>query len=337
MALRAVIRPVETHDLDALYGLTTLSTGGLTSLQSDKDFLARYIDASRNSFAGALPIDAAHKFLVVLVIDEAVVGCAAVKTKIGYDGGAPFINFDLSPDGKFLTASDRFAGATEVGSLFLHPDYRKDGYGRYLAKSRYLLIASQPDRFSQTIIAELRGVSGHGRAPFYDAVFKARLGKSFLDADNLYATTQAKALATITPDNPIHTDRLPAKAAHAMGVPHPSGLGALTLLHREGFYDSRTIDLFDGGPIVAAYREKITTITESCTGRVSAAEDIDEGSDPLSLIAIDDLQNFRAVLTPARFAKKCALICAQSYEALGATAHSHVRLWTRNQEQASHV
>lgn len=332
MAPRAVIRPVKMRDLDALYGLTTLSTGGLTSLQSDKDFLARYIARSEDSFAGALPIDAAHKFLLVLEIGEAVIGCAAVKTKIGYDGGAPFINFDLSADGKFLTASDRFAGATEVGSLFLHPDYRKDGYGRYLAKSRYLLIASQPDRFSQTIIAELRGVSGHGRAPFYDAVFKARLGKTFLDADNLYATTQAKALATITPDNPIHTDNLPPQAAQAMGVPHPSGLGALTLLHREGFCDSRTIDLFDGGPIVAAYREKIATITQSQTGQVSA-DDALEGDAPLCLIAMEDLQNFRAVLTPARFAKKCAHISPQAYAALGATAHSHIRLWTRSPSQ----
>lgn len=331
MSLRAVIRPVAAPDLDALYGLTTLSSGGLTSLQSDRGFLADYIAKSEASFAGRLPIDAAHKFLLVVEVGGEVVGCAAVKTQIGYDSGAPFINFDLSPDGKFLTASDRFAGATEVGSLFLHPDFRKDGLGRYLAKSRYLLIASQPDRFSQTIIAELRGVSGHGRAPFYDAVFKARLGKSFLDADHLYATTEARALATITPDNPIPTERLPAKAFQAMGTPHPSGLGALTLLSREGFYDSRSIDLFDGGPIVAAYREKITTIVQSKTGRAAADQDVTDG-DPICLIAIDDLQSFRAVLTPAKFAKKCARISAESYAALGATAHSHIRLWTREDD-----
>ena len=75
--------------------------------------------------------------VMVDVSKDRLIGCAAVKTQIGKD--SPFINFDLRGDGEsqVLRASSRFTGTTEVGSLFLHPDYRDSGLGRYLTKVAY--------------------------------------------------------------------------------------------------------------------------------------------------------------------------------------------------------
>src|SRR3546814_3288265 len=50
-----------------------------------------------------------------------------------------------------------FEGATEVGGLFLHPEKRRDGVGRLLARSRYLFIAMHRRRFGEEVMAELRG------------------------------------------------------------------------------------------------------------------------------------------------------------------------------------
>ena len=339
-----LIRPVTLADLDALYALTCMASGGLSSLQSDRDFLAGYIEASLQSFAGTRASAAGCKYLLMAQNSAGtLIGCAAVKTRIG-SATAPFINFDISTDGKFLTASDRFAGATEVGSLFLHPDHRRSGIGRYLAKARYLLIAARPEQFSQTVIAELRGVSEDTHAPFYDAVFKARLGHSFLEADHHYATTGAAALALVPSDDPVAISDLPALARRAIGRPHPSGLGALKLLHSEGFADTRTVDLFDSGPIVAAYRDKISTVIDSKMVHVEACESgshFTERGTAQFLIATDSLSEFKAIVCTGRKTRRRVTISAPAYGALGVAHRATYRTWTQAavcaESKVSHV
>src|SRR6185503_16458836 len=48
--------------------------------------------------------------------------------------------------------------ASELCSLYLHPASRHSGQGRLLSLSRLLFIASHPERFKSTLMAELRGV-----------------------------------------------------------------------------------------------------------------------------------------------------------------------------------
>ena len=50
-------------------------------------------------------------------------------------------------------------GTAELCSLFLHPDWRRDGNGSLLSKSRFLFLAEFPEYFSPRVIAEMRGVS----------------------------------------------------------------------------------------------------------------------------------------------------------------------------------
>jgi arginine N-succinyltransferase len=44
-----------------------------------------------------------------------------------------------------------------VGSLFLRPERRHGGAGKLLAQSRYMLIGIEPEKFAETVLAELRG------------------------------------------------------------------------------------------------------------------------------------------------------------------------------------
>ena len=106
------IRPIKETDVDGLLAMVKKSSGGLSSLQPRHEFLSEYIQKSVESFSGQKSVDDPHKFLLAMFDGEKLIGCSAVKTRIGID--SPFINFDLVGDGldQYLVASSRFTGAT---------------------------------------------------------------------------------------------------------------------------------------------------------------------------------------------------------------------------------
>lgn len=328
-----LFRPIIKTDARALLELVSQSSGGLSSLQPRLAFLKDYISSSEESFSGKKPIDEPHKYLLGLfdVRKNRLIGCAAVKTQIGKHD--PFINFDIQGDGQdqCLAASSRFTGATEVGSLFLHPDYRAYGLGRYLAKVRYLLMASEPWRFGDSVIAELRGICGADGSPLYDHLFKDKLERSFLEADVEYFDRNPKALGDIVPIGQIETYDMPLDVKASLGQPHPSGIGAMRLLQSEGFVFSGTIDLFDAGPIMSAHRDTIRTIMKAQMTKALASPSGAQGE--TTLIATGNVKNFRAIITPAMLTEAGVLILPDALHMLGVQMGGAVRCWhaeTRN-------
>lgn len=330
-----LFRPIVSTDAPALLKLVQQSSGGLSSLQPRLEFLKAYIACSEESFAGNKSIQDPHKYLLGLfdVRSDRLIGCAAVKTQIGKD--SPFINFDIKGDGadQCLQASSRFTGATEVGSLFLHPDYRAEGLGRYLAKVRYLLMASEPWRFGDSVIAELRGICGAQGSPLYDHLFEYKLEKSFLEADAEYYDRNPDALGDIVPIGCIGTCDMPLEVKASLGQPHPSGIGAMRLLQREGFTFSGTIDLFDAGPIMSAHRDTIRTIMNAKTSPISASPSGTQGA--LTLIASGKVAEFRAILTPAIESKNGLLVRPDALHILGAKIYGDVRYWKARTNNAA--
>lgn len=322
-----LFRPIVSADAPALLQLVRQSSGGLSSLQPRLEFLKDYIASSEKSFSGEKDLEEPHKYLLGLfdVRADRLIGCAAVKTQIGKD--SPFINFDIKGDGpdQCLQASSRFTGATEVGSLFLHPDYRADGLGRYLAKVRYLLMASEPWRFGDSVIAELRGICGAEGSPLYDHLFEYKLEKTFLEADAEYYDRNPDALGDIVPIGCIDTCDMPIDVKASLGQPHPSGIGAMRLLQREGFIFSGTIDLFDAGPIMSVHRDTIRTIMNAKTATISASPSGAQGEP--TLIASGKVAEFRALLTPAIESDNGLLVLPKALQALGANMGGDVRYW----------
>ncbi len=325
-----VIRPIVLDDADALLDLIRLSSGGLSSLQPRLDFLKNYIEHSQHSFSGILDVETPHKYLLGMFKDTTnqLIGCAAVKTQIGKD--TPFINFDLKGDGadEYLIASSRYTGATEVGSLFLHPDYRRDGLGRYLAKMRYLLIGSEPWRFSDTVIAELRGICGPEGSPLYDHLFEYKLDKSFLEADREYYDRNPDALGDIVPIGKLQTRAFPKDVRASIGQPHPTGIGAMRLLQDEGFIFSGTIDLFDAGPIMSVYRDTIRTLMNTKSRPVCVSPNVSTGQ--TCLICTGNIKTFRAVVTQAVITDDDIFIRPQLLNPLQCTLGAEVRVWRKN-------
>ena len=137
-----LIRPAIPSDLSDFYELARLAGAGFTSLPANEAVLAERLRTSARAFAGE-----AGTLMLALEdrLQSRVVGCAAVKP-----GGTPrpdFLNFRITDGGEALSPTDRYADMTEVGSLLLHPDYRSNGIGPFLARSRYLLIATDPRAF----------------------------------------------------------------------------------------------------------------------------------------------------------------------------------------------
>lgn len=320
------IHPVASRDVDDLLDMVQRSSGGLSSLQPRREFLLDYIKTSEASFSGKKDLDTPHKYLLGMYHEERLIGCAAVKTQIGVE--SPFINFDLIGDGldQYLVASSRFKGATEVGSLFLHPDYRAFGLGKYLAKVRYLLMAAEPWRFGETIIAELRGICGVQGSPLYDYLFKDKLEKTFLEADTEYYDRNPDALGDIVPIGRVDISRFPLDVRASMAQPHPSGAAALRMLQKEGFIFSGTIDLFDAGPIVHAYRDTIRTIMGRKSG-IAAPVDSVSGGAP-HLVATGKVADFRAVLCPAKSSRGNLLLPDQDFKTLDMRPGESVAFWS---------
>jgi arginine N-succinyltransferase len=287
--------------------LAVLSGPGFTSLPEDETTLRDRLECSRASFAGEVePSEAWFTLMLEDASSGRVDGVAGVKAAVGVK--RPFMSFrhvtfahyssavNARVDHPALMLVNECKGWSEVGSLFLKADKRQGGAGRLLARSRYLLIAAAPERFSPWVLAELRGVfDAEGRSPFWDDVASKFFPMPFDDADEMSASTNGQFIFDLAPRHPIYVDLLPERARAAIGEVHPEGVPAKLLLEHEGFRETGLVDVFDAGPTVACPRDEIRTVQDSLRRRVKLAE---PGDAPAALVSVDDVTRFRATRAP---------------------------------------
>ena len=278
-----VIRPVSLDDLDRLFELAGGTGYGLTSLPRDRELLHGKIVESQESFAriGRKPRGDSYLFVLEDLKTGKAIGTTGIVSKVG--GFEPFYAYKIETAVaesealkvrktiRFLKLVTDHNGPCEVGSLFLEPQYRKDGNGRLLSLVRFLFVAEYPKRFDPTVIAELRGiVDDQGHSPFWEA-----LGRNFFDTDypnaDYLSGVDKKFIADLMPAHPIYIPLLPKEAQELIGKVHPQSLPALEILKDEGFRENGMVDIFDAGPIVSCKRDEIRTVRES---RKATVEDI---------------------------------------------------------------
>ena len=144
------------------------------------------------------------------------------------------------------------------------------------------------------------------------------------------ATTDNQFICDLMPKYPIYVDLLPPEAREVIGRCHSDGVGAYKLLQWEGFDFDRTVDIFDGGPLVACQRRHLRTIRES---RVVTLEGGDILSDPdarKGLVSSDKLPEFRVC--------QASIVCRDNdhalverdvFERLQLKAGDKARIWLR--------
>jgi arginine N-succinyltransferase len=282
------IRPSKLSDLDALLLLSAQVGDGMTSMPTCKASWMRKLHSSQQAFSDQA---ATHNCYFLVLEDSTngkIVGTTAIYTGLGLE--QPFYSYQrkaitrqsnslkTTHSSESLNLVEHFKGATEVGSLFLLPQYRLPGVGQMLARARYLLMADAKERFSQQVMAELRGVvNDDNKSPLWEALGSKFFDMEFQEAVTTMATQGPTFITELMPKQPIYVELLSKAARDTLSVPNSQSAPALRMLEKEGFTHSGVVDLFDGGPSVEAQLDDIKTIKESKL---------------ISVIATDDLQAF---------------------------------------------
>jgi arginine N-succinyltransferase len=270
-----IVRSVVAEDLDPLFELIQKSEYGLTTLKISKDRLNERIEQSIFAFhqKKARPNGQPYVFVMEDLASGGLVGTCTIYSKVG--GYEPFYSYEIK---KSVHHSDELGvhkeiealhlihehnGPTEIGSLFLSPDYWGGGHGRLLSMSRFLFMADFPERFEKEVIAEMRGVvHPDGRSPLWSALGSHFFQIEFPKAETLTAESK-KFIADLMPRHPIYIPLLPEEAQLVVGRVHRNTEPALAMLRKEGFEFRNRVDIFDGGPTMHAHFERIRAVRES--------------------------------------------------------------------------
>jgi len=302
------VRPATTADVDAVYELAGQTGPGFTNLPHDRDALRIRLARSEAGFAAQLdaPVDELYMFVLQNAATGQVGGTALIFSCIGTK--KPFYSYKITRTSQYSRQLDRlvttnvlnlvndFAGASEVGGLFLLPELRRSGLGVLLARSRYLFMALHRERVGEQVLTELRGYQEPaGISPFWEGLTKRFFDLEFAEADRFHALNGNQFIADLMPKHPIYTILLPPEAQNAIGRPHADGAAAMRLLEAEGFRHEGYVDLFDAGPTMQSRVGDLRTVREArqVTARTDTAADAAQDSGRL-LMASGRLLDFRA-------------------------------------------
>ncbi|KRB85894.1 arginine N-succinyltransferase [Sphingomonas sp. Root710] len=320
-----VVRPAGPADLDSLMELAVLSGRGFTSLPEDEATLLNRLTLSEASFTGAIaPREAWYTLMLEDGETGRIEGLCGVRAAVGV--ARPHFSFRVMTLAQFSSAiGTRFdhqalvlvnecAGWTEVGSLYLRPERRSGGAGSLLARSRYMLIGVERTRFSETVMAELRGYfAPDGTCPFWEGVAVKFFQLPFDEADHMVMSTDGQFILDLAPRHPIYVELIPEAAQEAIGRVHVEGRAARAMLEHEGFRSSGLIDIFDGGPTYSAPRDTITTIQRTIALPLVQGDPADA---PELLVSTASVSDFRAVRARVRIEDGAAVLDAAAIDAL---------------------
>ncbi|MCO7225405.1 arginine N-succinyltransferase [Pleionea sp. CnH1-48] len=305
-----LFRPVRQEDLQQIAALAQKTGAGLTTLPKDPEKLEKKIALSIDSFNKTLadPGDEYYLFVLEDTNTGDVVGTSALAAAVGLE--QPFYTYKL---GKTVHASPKlkvhksiptlilghdYTGTTEICTLFLSPDHRGGGAGKLLSKARFLFLTQHPSRFSDTVIAEMRGYSDeNGVSPFWESLGRHFFDMDFEDADRKSGEGTNEFIAELMPKYPIYVPLLGEEAEQVLGKVHPDTEPALDMLKSEGFEYKGYVDIFDAGPTIEVKSDEIDTIKRSHKYSVAAIEDVE--NDSSFLVANLALADFKAGLSSA--------------------------------------
>lgn len=303
-----IVRPIKKSDLEALHQIAVDSGHGFTSLPVNEQLLQQRINHAETSFAKEVKQAGNEGYLFVMEDTKTgkVVGTSGIEAAVGLDDA--FYHYHL---GKVVHSSrelniyntvetlslcNDYTGASEICTLFLSDSHRKNNNGRFLSRFRFLFIAEHLERFSDTIIAEMRGVSDDdGSSPFWNWLEEHFFSMDFPTADYLTGIGKKVFIAELMPKYPIYVNLLSKEAQEVIDKVHPKTVPALRLLEAEGFARRGYVDIFDGGPTVESHVNNIRTVSHSqrCQVIIGEVQSTDN-----YIICNSKVQGFRATQAP---------------------------------------
>ncbi len=337
-----VIRPIAENDLQPLMQLVRDAGVGLTTLPNNEALLEARIHASVATFANqAEKADEQWVFVMEDLVTQRLIGICAIAGAVGlrepwysYRVGTVVhasreLNIFTKTPTLFL--SNDHTGASELCSLFLHPDYRVGKNGALLSKSRFLFLAQWRERFATKIIAELRGVSdAQGRSPFWESLGRHFFSMDFAEADYLTGIGKKSFVAELMPKHPLYSSFLSPEAQAVIGETHELTRPARRLLEQEGFRFEGYVDIFDAGPAVECNVADIDAVKKSALYRVKEIVKDDtsfsnKNAAQTMLVSTTAIDKFRVGLTRAESATTEIILPREIADTIGVGIGDTVR------------
>lgn len=307
-----IIRSAKPDDIEALLKLSAMLPPGMTSMPCDPETWEKKLQLVSASTQRQPQEEQESVYLLVLEdpANGAIVGTAGIISGVG--NTRPFYNYKLSKDVKashdldikrtsnLLNLVNDYTGATELISLFLMPEYRRNGIGQFLSRSRYVFMSDFPERFDDLVFAEIRGWLDESEdSPFWKHLGQKFFKLPFHKADFISAVNGSQFISDLMPRFPVYLELLPEEAIAVIGRPHQDAAPAKRMLEKEGFNYKGAIDIFDAGPIVECERQKIRSIRETTTAKIKSIESSGGGcaDSALCILSNRQLLDYRLVLS----------------------------------------
>lgn len=274
-----VIRPVCENDLHTICEFGDQVGIGFISLVSNPAVMMRKIEQSLSSFSDQ-PENGSRLFFFVMEYCEklgdspVVVGTCAIDAPQGKT--APFYSYKLSTvtqisqhlnkykQHKILELVTDYQNTSLFSTVFLQKPFRGYHRGELLSRSRCLFISEFPHFFSDIIFSQMRGLlDDKGGTVFWDSIGRYFFEMDFKEANDLRIIQGEQFISDLMPTYPIYTELLSKEFQDTIGAVHVDTRAALKLLDKEGFRNRGYVDIFDGGPIVEAYKSELKTMSES--------------------------------------------------------------------------
>ena len=283
------------EDLHKVYELAGKTGPGMTSLPADIELLKGKIQDSLNSFA-IEPTkigNEAYRFVLELLPENKIIGICAVRARVG--GFEPSYSYEIKlakhvskdlgveKEIPFLELCKEHNGPSIVSSLIVDPEYRNLKLGKFLSRARFFFIALFRKRFTENIIAEMRGyINPQGKSPFWEGTVRHFFDMEFDKADYLSAKDKA-FIADLMPHFPLYIPLLKDEVIASIGKLHEDTVPAMAFLETEGFKRDNHVDIFDAGPRIQARVEDIATVKNSKQAKV------------IEIVADDEFNDFKEV------------------------------------------
>lgn len=298
-----IIRPIKRQDIEVFAEFSFEALLGMTNLPRNRDKLLENINYSEKNFLKQVEIPGEEEYFFVLedLTTGRIGGICGILAQCTKSfqycyriESTPSHSKSVSTPKEFkiLKVVPNTYEASEICALYLQPSFRHSGLGRLLSLSRFLFIASQPQRFRPTIIAEMRGyIDQRQISPFWEGIGRHFCNYSFVE---LMAQIESDHtfVPEVLPQFPIYISLLPKETQEAIGKTHDSTKPAYQMLLQENFSFNNEVDIFEGGPIVSAPASEIRTIKNSSLVEIDTTSD--NLTDEMEYVLSNEKLDFRA-------------------------------------------
>ncbi|MDB5916267.1 MAG: arginine N-succinyltransferase, partial [Massilia sp.] len=223
-----------------------------------------------------------------------------------------------------LTLCSELTACSQLAGFHLRDREHAGIEAALLSRARLLYAVMAPNRFGDRFFVPLAGVTdADGESAFWNALGRKFFKMDFLDAERVIGGTRNRTMIVeLMPHYPVYVPLLPGDAQAAMGQIHPSGQLAFDLLTEEGFEADEYVDIFDGGPILAAHKHALRSFCGSQHRKVASSAETarDGGTGDLATYAVaTNAERFRAITVDCPPCDTSDAICLPlaAQEALG--------------------